>query len=249
MARTDAGAELTLQHRRRQIAVRAATLRELVELWPTWSVSEPGSFDRFTVAATAVTSVGHRTSATVAGAYYEAFRFAEGVDGTPSLWMAEPLDRARVGVALRASGLQGTVRALRAGHTMDRARQLGFVAMSGEVTRHVLNGGRDTITGSVRRDRQATGWQRKTSGDPCHFCMMIASQGAVYKSQASSSFQAHLHCVCTPEALYPGSQPLPENEQYREAWDQAQAEAAEAGELHRGTSNDALNAFRRFLGT
>jgi hypothetical protein len=59
----------------------------------------------------------------------------------------------------------------------------------------------------------------------------------------------HDHCQCTAEPQYiisdPWQERFPQAAEDRDLWDQAQREARDAGELRRGTSNDALNAFRR----
>ena len=62
----------------------------------------------------------------------------------------------------------------------------------------------------------------------------------------------HDHCQCTAEPQYVNSDPwqerFPDAVEHRQMWNDAQREARDEGELRRGTSNDALNAFRRKLG-
>ena len=59
----------------------------------------------------------------------------------------------------------------------------------------------------------------------------------------------HDHCQCTSEPQYLISDPwrerFPQAAEDRDLWNESQREARDAGELKRGTSNDALNAFRR----
>lgn len=242
MARTDAGSLLTERHRDRQVRLRAATIEELVAIWPAWSVDNPGSFDSFAEAAAVVTRSSASRSAEVAGGYYEAFRTAEGADGRPATRLAEPPDRARTLIALRATGLDGTVRALRAGRSMDAARDIGFTRVAGAVGRLALDGGNRTVLGSVSADRQARGWARVTSGDPCAFCAMLAGRGGVYRSEGTAGFQAHNHCACTVEPSYTGRvEHMPErNQQFRQMWREAQSQPAPPG-----MNSDALNKFRR----
>jgi len=60
---------------------------------------------------------------------------------------------------------------------------------------------RDTITENRRRDPQAVGWQRITSGTGCRFCRMLADRGAVY-SHLSARFAAHSNCHCTAAPVF-----------------------------------------------
>lgn len=241
VARTTAGAELTEQFRTRQLSRRAMTLRELLALWPAWSVDRPGSFEAFAAAATTLTRFAAATSAEQAGEYYEAFRLAEQVDGRPTTRIAQPPDEDRVRIALRATGLQGTVKALRSGRSMDEAREVGFTRISGAVGRLAIDGANRTLLGSVNSDRQARGWRRITSSDPCHFCAMLAGRGGVY-SKSTVGFDAHNYCACTSEPAYSSSlSDAPErNQEFRELWNRSQAEPTPDG-----LSSDALNKFRR----
>ena len=49
--------------------------------------------------------------------------------------------------------------------------------------REAQRGGRDLIASYAAADRAVVGWARVTDGDPCWFCAMLASRGAVYRSQ------------------------------------------------------------------
>ena len=118
------------------------------------------------------------------------------------------------------------------------AHQNGFVKLAGSASSLVLGGGRDTLLGAVQGDRAALGWQRVTDASPCAFCRMVASRGAVFKSDASAAFQAHGHCGCTAEPYFENSRPLPANERFRQEWD-------DVTKGLKGT--DALNAYRAHL--
>ncbi|ROO51453.1 hypothetical protein EDC02_6331 [Micromonospora sp. Llam0] len=244
VALTVEGAALTRAHRQAQLTLRADVLRDLVQLW---SLIGPGDFERFAVAAEILIRQRHGDSAGLAAAYFEWFRTAEGVAGSAAARLAEAPDGPAVRAVLRATGLAGMRSAAAAGQSAQAAARTGLVRASGSAVWMVLGGGRRTVTDSVRADRQAAGWQRVTSGSPCAFCAMIASRGPAFTSQRGARFQAHDHCACTAEPFYEGSRPVPGNERLRRAWDAAQRQARDSGELSRGTSNDALNAFRRYL--
>jgi hypothetical protein len=75
--------------------------------------------------------------------------------------------------------------------------------------RLAANGGRETITNTVRRDKRAIGYQRVTDGRPCAFCAMLAGRGPVYKNASTAGDGHHYHdrCGCHPEPVYSHSQP------------------------------------------
>lgn len=50
--------------------------------------------------------------------------------------------------------------------------------------RHTQNGGRDTIDMVVKQDPVALGYTRITKGNPCAFCLMLASRGPVYSEDS-----------------------------------------------------------------
>lgn len=230
------------------MSLTAAALRDLLRLWT--AIIRPddmSTFQRFAELAATLIGLRQRDSAGLAAAYYEAFRTAEGASGAPTLVMAAPLATTAVQDSVRAAALAGFTGGRRAGQTPEAAARNGFVRASGTATRMVLTGGRDTITGSVQADRQALGWLRITDADPCAFCRMVASRGPAYKSQRTASFQAHDHCGCSAEPFYEGS-PIPEaSRRFEQEWTAAQRWARDNDAASRGTSNNALNNYRRWL--
>lgn len=243
-----AGAQLTQAHRQAQLALRADVLADLTRLWTLFDQGDPqATFERFAAAAEILIRQRHGDSAGLARAYFERFRAAEGVDGTADPRLVDPPPPVLVRETLRVTGLAGVTNAVQAGQSGVQASRTGLVRVAGAVTNLVLSGGRRTLVESVRADRQAEGWQRVTSGSPCAFCAMVASRGPLFKTDRTARFQAHDHCACSAEPYYRGSRPLATNTRLAEAWQAAQRQASAAGELKRGTSNDALNAFRRHL--
>ena len=87
--------------------------------------------------------------------------------------------------------------------------------LTGSASRLVLQTGRETTLRNVKRDPHAHGWARQVeSENPCAFCALLATRGAVYKngSEASAGFQAHDHCECQPVPNF-GDYELPEKVQ------------------------------------
>jgi hypothetical protein len=152
---------------------------------------------------------------------------------------------------IRGSALKGILDSRRAGMSIGQAKTNGLVRVSGEITKLVLAGGRQTIIDGVARDRTALGWARATSGDPCTFCRSLAARGPAYKSEKSADFQPHDHCACMPEPVYRGDPAgvgvAARSAEYLGEYQQAQAWARASGTMSADTSNNALNNYRRWL--
>lgn len=245
MARTPAGEVLTSEHRRAQLQVRAAALRDFQRLWPLWQ-GDQESFGRFVDATLPLVTAYHRASSGLALSYYDAYRRAERVTGDARPVPAPALDLAKVVAGLVVTGRITVGRAILAGQSPQAAMQTALTSVSGSVVRNVMAGGRDVVVLSSGEDPQARGWMRVTDGQPCAFCAMLATRGAAYKGQDTAEFQAHDHCGCTAEPAYDGTELPPASRRFSDLYDRAQRDAARDGGSS-GTSNDALNNFRRLL--
>ena len=201
MARTEVGAVLTREHRTRQLAIRAAVIRDFQRLWPIWDSGDLRTFDLLVQATIPLIDLRRGTSAGVAADYYTAFRVAEGIPGSAGARIADQAPRDQLVTSLYVTGKTQVQRALRSGFSVQAARQNTFVTMSGAVTRHVLNAGRDTLILSTASDKRARGWRRITDANPCSFCSMLAGRGAVYSAE-TADFQAHDHCGCSAEPTF-----------------------------------------------
>jgi hypothetical protein len=248
MAQTPEGLQLTSAQRAAQVALRARSLSGLLALWRVVDVTNLAeTIDIFTQAAVILALNGSDESAAAAGRYYELFRRAEGVPGSAPGFRIGRLPQQLVASELRGAALSGIINARRGGMSLVGAKNNGLVKVAGAFTKLVLSGGRMTVIGNVNRDRQALGWQRVTSGDPCAFCRMLAGKGAVYKTEKAASFETHGHCACTTEPFYRGDTPSRQNLEYEYEFNAAQEWARENGTMSRGTSNNALNNYRRWL--
>lgn len=237
MAKTQAGTALTERYRRQTLALRAATIRDLLALWPLWEFGKPDTYEKFTqAAAVLVASRGDMASA-LAARYYQAFRMAEEIPGDAAIELASRVSPEVVRRVVDSSARPGVFVALKAGKTVDQAFRNGFVRVSGDLTRQVLDSGRNTILGTVERDKYALGWARVTDGDPCPFCAMLAGRGPVYKSEGSAGFDAHGHCGCCAEPTYSGSEWPGKGREYEAFYQQVKA-TKDPGE-------NMMTAFRR----
>lgn len=197
MARSSAGATLTAQHRRAQLAVSATTLRDFLTLWPLWR-GDADSFDRLVTATVPLVRSYHRLSSSLAIAYYDAFRRAEQPGGAPEPRLPDPLEEAKVVTSLHVVGRVMTRKALAAGQSPQAAMQTALVRTSGAVTRHVLDGGRGALVRSASEDKRARGWVRVTGGAACDYCSELAGLGV----SSGEVFHSHDHCSCAVEPAY-----------------------------------------------
>jgi hypothetical protein len=239
---------LTEAHRQAQLELRARTLHDFSAIWPMWQANDPATFDLFVKAAIPLVRAYRTLSASVAVAYYEAFRRAERIAGVPTSRLAGAIDEKQILSSLYVTGDVMNRKALASGQSPENARTTAFVRTSGAATRLVLDGGRQTILDSVDADPHAVGWARVTDGNPCYFCLTLASRGAVYKSEQTASFEAHDHCGCSAMPVYDGTD-IPQLDRWQQIYEQAQRDGIDSGLLEHGeNSTDArLNAVRQYL--
>lgn len=85
-------------------------------------------------------------------------------------------------------------------------------------SRHVRSADRELTTYTARKNGRK--WARRTNGEACAFCAVLASRGAVY---GVKYFEAHNHCDCSAEiAEADGSfSGQDEAELYRAIWNES----------------------------
>lgn len=238
---------LTERHRQAQLTIRAQALRDFALIWPIWKGDEQ-SFQEFVAAVIVLVRAYRQISAAAASAYFDAFRQAASIEGVFAPILASAIDEAQVAASIYVTGRDGLRTALDAGQSTTAAKETVFVRTSGAVTRHIANGGRQTLIDSVQNDPKALGWARITDGNPCYFCLALASRGAVYKTEQTADFRAHDHCGCTVMPVYKGTQ-IPGLQQWRDIYNAAQTQAEASGELMPGenSSKARLRAVRHHL--
>ena len=231
MARTPEGTQLTNLHRRQQLALRAATIKDIVRLYPMWNLDDPASYERFVKAVTLLVQARATNSAALAARYYQLFKAADLGVIAAVVPLAKVPPAEQIAVSVAATARAGTYRALGAGMARDAALANGLVQVSGSASRLAMNSGRDTILEAVQSDPQAVGWIREGSGNTCSFCAMLLSRGPVYKEE-SADFQSHDHCGCFASPVYEGAAWPENNRRLRELWE---------------TEGGSLNTFRQAL--
>lgn len=238
---------LTEQYRQAQIQIRAQALRDFATLWTLWK-GDDATFQQLVSAATVLVRAYRQISAAAATAYYTAFRQAAEAQGVfvPSLAAAIP--DPQIAASLYVTGRDGLRKALAAGQSVEKAQQTALVRTSGAVGRHIVDAGRQTVIAAVHADPEAVGWARVTDGNPCYFCLTLASRGAVYKTEQTADFQAHDHCACVAMPVYKATE-IPNLGRWRSIYNDAQNQGEASGLLQPGenSSKARLNAVRQYL--
>lgn len=150
--------------------------------------SNPESLQQYVTTVTALTHYFGKASAAGAASSYETERKAAGVPGlfTARLAPAAPLEKIDRSVRWATQDLwlpEPDVEATRS-------------KLTGVIEKNVLDTGRHTTLNAVHLDRMAKGWAREPEPGACSFCALLATRGAVYKSEQSGGFRSHDHCRC-----------------------------------------------------
>lgn len=264
MASPDVAEALARTYADGQRRISRGLLAELLRLWR--AVVDPAdmsSFTRFAELAARLVGQWREESAQAAARFYELFRATQVVPASAAVLLgagvasavgssfapvtAAPLAETAVTGVLQGAALAGFVGGRRVGQAEPQAVRNALVKASGSATRLALNGGRDTILESVRADPEAIGWVRVTDGDPCAFCLTLASRGPAYKSEETAAFRAHDHCGCTARPVYEESAVLASTIRARSVYRVAQRWARENGTSDPSQPNYAIANVRRYL--
>lgn len=191
--------ELTVMHRRQQLALRKVTVEQVSKVWPALDYADlDASFPTFAAGVAAVVSRNRKTSSGLAAGYLRAFRVASGLSGDVRL-VVPRLASDQFTTSLRVSSLVAAKKATAAAVPAEVAMTNALTLTTGEMARLVLNGGRETVTQTIQNDPKARGWMRVLGTGGCDFCRELA--GRVYPRD-NADFEAHGHCGCTSEPVY-----------------------------------------------
>lgn len=223
MAATLRGRQLTELHRLAQLRLGAATVKQMLAVW---RLMDPAALDAALTdwlrVAAPVIGQQYLASTALAAGYLTAYRASEIGFAAFTPTLPEPIPAKALITSLTVTGPVAVKIAIARGEKLERAMVIGETLSAAAAMRWALTGGRDTILGSIRSDRNALGWARATSGTPCAFCAMLASRGAVYRSEQTASFQAHDSCACFPEPAFSrDADPPPGTERYHDLWEQS----------------------------
>lgn len=190
-----------------QTAVTAALGTGLTAAWARFDPSNPSqSMPGLMLAVTALVHRYGLASATLAAHTYQAQRMAAGIGG-PFRVAPAPLPPAEQ-IGATVGWATTPLRAERPNPDLARTQ------LAGAVDRLVLDVGRRTLVDAVQADRQAKGWARVTRPGACSFCRLLATRGAVYKTESTAGrdanarfagdgeFKFHNHCHCYIEPVF-----------------------------------------------
>ncbi|MEV0830888.1 MULTISPECIES: hypothetical protein [Streptosporangiaceae] len=199
-----------------QRALSSTLVRDLVKLLKMLFTVERAeeSWPATQMALAAMVVASRQQSANLAGPYYQRLRTAAGLPG--GVVPAEPreLTSDRLSAALDSAGMAVMRQSLRLGATPAQARDRMAVTLSGTATRLALEGGRDVMEATSHDDEGALGWARIGDGDPCSWCAMLISRGAVYESARTAGDSRyggatyHDHDGCQAVPIFDADSPL-----------------------------------------
>lgn len=235
MASTADGTTLTEGHRRQQLALSAATIRDVLTIWRAFALGDiVGTWPQVETALVALIQARWAVSAGLAARYYDQFRAAEGVTVPAVARLAPVPASAKIVGPLIVIGprVAGRLWSL----NRPDAAAVTLTNVAGEVSRQVLNGGRTTILDSVSADPKGLAYLRVTAASPCAYCALLASRGPVYISKKSALMGSrgakyHRSCGCTAEPVFDREAAWPgKGREYADVWSQAKAKAKSSGD-------------------
>ena len=234
-------------HYATQAGLSAGLFAALRKLWPTLSPTElQQTFPHFLRGVTALVARFQEASISLSADHYEAMRDAAGVPGRFSPPIIDPWAEEQIQAYIAKASEE-----LLNGLLVDEIYLADITAeIQAEVDAAsqllVMNAGRNELIAAIEADREAKGWARVTKPGACAFCLMLATRGAVYKSEKTASFRAHVpkngrggFCQCTVQPLFG-------------TYFEAAAHIREAKALWNSSTDgvpteDKLNEFRRAL--
>lgn len=197
-----------------QAALAASLAPQVAVAWSLLDVSQLAA--TLPDLAAAVTALVHRygsVMALAAARYYSAVRLDAGVTGRFAPPLADP-----AGLEQVTQSVKWATRDLwSAQPAVPQAR----AAVQAVADKLVLDTGRDTVIGAVKSDRKARGWVRVTRPGACSFCLLLATRGAVYKSEQTAGFEAHDHDHCHPEPVFTAWEPSADMRHWQAVYRQA----------------------------
>lgn len=204
-------------------ALSGALQRDVDKAWAALH----GDPDQYRTAVSALVTEYSKASISLNHEHYVALRDQAGVTSLAAVPVVTPADPVYIDTTIRwaMSPAAGTEDGI-AVRTVGVAQKL------------VANSGRREMFTAMDSDR-VNRWARVTSGSSCYFCRMLASRGAVYRSDTSADFDAHGHCNCSIEPVFASHyEPTAQTRSDQRLW------ADSTDGLH---GQDAVNAFRRAI--
>ncbi|MCK2239392.1 MULTISPECIES: hypothetical protein [unclassified Crossiella] len=195
-------------------------IKDVLSVWETLDPLRLDATARTWTARVADQIARHRaTSQRLSAQYYQRFRGLEiGRDGWSLPRLTDsPAWRAALLVSLLVTGPVRIKRLTGRGMDPRQAADHAAPAVAAATVRQARAAGRAAMLAYLRSDPRALGYMRVTDGDPCAFCAMLASRGAVYLTKSSALTDKgnpedgyHDGCGCEAEPVYTTTPALPE---------------------------------------
>lgn len=204
----------------------------LAALWPNLDLTNlRGQLPAFTAAVAQQVQRHAQASASLAAVQYRRERAAAGVVGAftpvpadpPPVqqvaqavdWALQPLWNSNVLAAAQGLPEAEPTEALPSASSALADAKARLAASTEQM---VLDAGRNTIIDSAQSDRRAKGWARIPEPGACSFCLMLATRGAVYRSEATADFKSHDNCRCHVEPVFTAYEPSAAVRQAQALW-------------------------------
>lgn len=194
-------AQLAEAHRIAQLRIGSLTVVQMNAIWPLLDPTDlDGSFPAWVVAAMPIITQQQATSSRVAAAYFTAAKVLQlGPAAAPAAVVTNLADAKAVTTSLLITGPASIKRAMLRGVQLEQAVSTAEASSSAAAMRHSLAGGRETLLRSVRKDPDARGWVRVSSGNACDFCSMLDGK---FHRDDTADFPAHDGCSCSQEPVF-----------------------------------------------
>ncbi|AYB70362.1 MuF-like minor capsid protein [Mycobacterium phage Moostard] len=189
------------EHVLAQEAIAASTTAGLALLWP---IIQFDALDSSTTAWLHATTLqirmGYEQSADAAFEYVQKALFAAVPDADPPVKAAVNFPAQEIQTAMRVKGPVQVKRAVARAIPEEDAMEAGNAASQGVGAAKATDGGRAQVLDFVAKQaakefkaaeksgakgKPAIGYARKTDSNPCSFCAILASQGAVYYKETA----------------------------------------------------------------
>lgn len=194
-------------------------LRDLLAIWATLDLADAtATSDGLQAALPELTAAYASAAGALAADFYDDLRADAPVPSDYTAAPAEPppAERSRVLARWAVGPLFGA----------EPDPKTALVRVSGGLQKQVAGAARATVEANVDADPAGPRYSRHASGNACAFCAMLASRGAVYRSEDSAGGRYHDHCHCVVAPLWPGQQL--EAPSYVKGWDRAYRGAVSA---------------------
>lgn len=185
------------------LRIRASYLREFADLWPI--LAQQNDLDRWLRLNVALVRRWQIPERSLGLDFAKEQARLQGA-GLRPVKRVEPIPDQQIVTNLVTRGPVVARKARLVGMDELRAWERAQAAAMASGGSMVLRGGRDAV-----EEQGALGWMRVTDGDPCYFCAMLASRGAIYTSKDAASVSSrpdrlglefHDSCGCTAMPIF-----------------------------------------------